>query len=74
MADKLVFVELPMLVIAKSEGGKAEEFTRKGALCFEPPVEVVPHPQNENASLLSTSFGTKQVDMPYEKLMEMLRG
>lgn len=77
MADKvekvkLQWFEFPMRIVVKRDGG-AEEFVRKGSVCFSPPIEVVPDPMREDAaSLLSTQFGTKVIEEPYSKLMKKL--
>jgi hypothetical protein len=63
-----------MLVVVKDGNGAGQEYTREGAVCFDPPVELVPHPKREDTScILSTQFGTKVVEMPYKSILEKLK-
>ncbi len=71
---KLTFLEIPIVVVVKDGNGAGQEYSRQGAICFDPPVELVPHPKREEtACLLSTQFGLKEVEMPYATILEKLK-
>ena len=70
----LRFIEMPMLVVVKDGNGAGQEYTRQGAVCLDPPVELVPHPKREQTScILSTQLGTKVVELSCRDLLEKLK-
>lgn len=68
------FYELPIRMTVKNEKGGQQELVRTGAVCFDPPVELCPHPTVIGVTMLTTPFGTKAVELPYSKVLEVLSG
>lgn len=69
---KPVWIEVPAKVVVK-EGERGRVVELKVSLCFDPPMEVSPHPIEVGVSMLTTGFGTKQVVMGYEALLAKLQ-
>jgi hypothetical protein len=69
----LKFIELPVEVSVKTNTGTSDK-VRDVAICFNPPVEMMPHPLRESsATLLITSNGTKTVELPYAEVLKRMK-
>lgn len=66
------WVEIPCRCAYKQNGTQEEKVLTVG-ICFDPPIEVVPHPTIPGCCKLTTSFGSKEVNLPYLELMKILR-
>lgn len=45
----------------------------KCAVCVDPPLECAEHPEKENVSLFTNQYGTKEVKLPFQELLALLK-
>ncbi len=67
------WIELPLKTVWKTDSGPQEK-EQLCSLCFDPPIEVSPHPMIVGMSMLTTGYGTKMVGLSYNELMRRLTG